>query len=206
MDKISWTGGARFGLIHASWPLATLSATSTQLTMRCLLLGTYTFTPGDIVRLEVKGKLPLATHSITIQHSIASYPQDITFFCVTNPQTILREIHRLGFVPSGHYPHHGIDRGFAVRLEVAAAVILLWNLLFFMDFFTRKTFPGPFSFSAFLLVFVLSTSIWKSNVVRKLIMNKGHDPGEIRPFLYLLAFITGVIALVMGLILLKGHA
>ena len=55
------TGGARIGWISVSWPLAELSVTPRSLVIRAWLLGTYTFTPEQIVQIERYGLASLAT-------------------------------------------------------------------------------------------------------------------------------------------------
>jgi hypothetical protein len=53
-------GGARIGWINASWPLAELSVTPRSLVIRVWPLGTYTFTPEQIVRVEPYGSIPVS--------------------------------------------------------------------------------------------------------------------------------------------------
>ena len=73
------TGGARIGWISAGWPPAELSVTPRSLVIRTWLLGTYAFTPEQIIRLAPYGSIPV------IVHSNLDYPSRIVFWCLRIP-------------------------------------------------------------------------------------------------------------------------
>src|SRR5437764_14118003 len=44
----TWRGGARIGLMNATWPFAQLKVTPAQLVLRVVFLGTYIFKPEQV--------------------------------------------------------------------------------------------------------------------------------------------------------------
>jgi len=48
MNQFQLTGGARIGMLHASWPFATLTVTNERLDLNASLIGTYSFTADQL--------------------------------------------------------------------------------------------------------------------------------------------------------------
>jgi hypothetical protein len=53
--KQTWRGGARIGLMNATWPFAVLKVNSERIVLDVVILGTYTFRPDQVVKLSVTG-------------------------------------------------------------------------------------------------------------------------------------------------------
>jgi hypothetical protein len=73
---------------------------------------------------------------------------------------------------------------------------LLWNALFLVDSnfgSTSKHEPGPFAGVTLLLTFGLTWTIRKSETVQRIVLQPGHEVGEIKSFLVLLQLISGAL-------------
>ena len=95
------TGGAGIGWVNASWPLATLHATQDRLNISALLLGSYEFSPSDVVALERYGFIPILARGVRIVHLKRNYPASIIFWTFGNPEKLIRKVRDTRFVPCG---------------------------------------------------------------------------------------------------------
>jgi hypothetical protein len=203
---IELRGGARIGWVNASLPFASMNVTSSRIILNATLLGKYEFRPEDVASIESVGSLPLIGRGIRIYHNRADYPAKIIFWTIKNPDTSIDEIRKIGFIPKGAVSAAVRDRGFPIRWQTIIIFIVLWNAFMLLDMFRGGAFHprlGRFALLATVLVFILSVAIWKSESVRKVIIAPGHKLEEIRPFLYLLAFVTGFLSLMLGMALIK---
>lgn len=206
-QTLNVTGGARIGWLNASWPLAQLSSTPDLLTVKVLLLGTYSFAPDQVSRVEKYVMIPVFGWGVQICHCVPDYPSRIVFWCRDNPDILLRNISESGFEPSAPASEAIEGRGIPIRWSVIIAVGLLWNALFLLDF-TRSSrpipTPGPFSCVALLLVFALSVGTLRLSSLQQLVLKPGRNVGEIRAMLRLLAFISGIMLVAFSIFLLTG--
>jgi hypothetical protein len=92
-------GGMRVGWRRASWPLATLSVSASNLSLSGILIGSYSFSPDQVVALEPYGWIPLFGRGIRIVHSRTDYPAKVLFSNFSTPAQLLESIQRAGFVP-----------------------------------------------------------------------------------------------------------
>jgi hypothetical protein len=94
----TWRGGARIGLINATWPFASLQIAQEKMILRVFILGTYVFKPEDVVAVEPYGIIPIAGKGVRIRHRVPNYPEKIIFWrlCI-NPQPIVDRIRQFGF-------------------------------------------------------------------------------------------------------------
>lgn len=206
MIEASFRGGARIGWVNASWPFATLAANGSTLTLSSL--GTYTFTPKDVVALEPYGSIPLLASGIRIEHNRRDYPKKMIFWCMGRRSVVLEEIANTGFRPAGQ----PIERasGFPIRWSTVIIALVLWNALFLLDravsgWSPRPQRPGLFSLLALVLVFCAATATRISAAFQRLVMREGHQVAEIKSFLILLQIVAGIIAVGFGIIFLAAR-
>jgi hypothetical protein len=94
----TWRGGARIGLMNATWPFAQLKLTSEQLVLQVVFLGTYVFRPHQVSRVEPYGFIPLVRKGVRIHHQVGGYPEKIVFwYLCMNPQSIVDRIRESGY-------------------------------------------------------------------------------------------------------------
>jgi len=202
--QASFRGGARIGWVNASWPFARLTADAGALTLWSL--GTYTFTPAQVVTLERYGSIPIVSSGIRIRHNRPVYPQTIIFWCMGRRDVGLEEVAGTGFAATGK----PLDRapGFPVRWSVIFVVIALWNGLFLLDRAVAgsRPQPGAFALVAFVLLLGAATAAQRSPPFQRLVLRDGHEIGEIKSFLVLLQIVAGILTLAFGFMLLVQGA
>jgi hypothetical protein len=201
------TGGAHIGWTNASWPLAQLSATHDKLTLSVSLLGTYSFAPDQVSAVERHVMIPVLAWGIRIRHRIADYPQRVIFWCFGNPDRVLRGIRDSGFLATASGSEVPQRRGMAMRWSAIIVAVATWNVLFLLDRARSSGVsprPGPFSLVALLFIFALSISLPMSSRLQRLILKPGRSAGELRPFLRLLALVSGILLLFFSMFLIFG--
>ena len=201
MIEASFRGGSRVGWVNASWPLAKLTANGTTLALTSL--GTYTFTPSQVVSIEPYGLIPVLASGIRINHNRKDYPKTVIFWCMGHRSAILEEIANTGFRPVGQQ----LERapGFPVRWVTVLVAIILWNALFLIDRAVAGSQPQPpglFAFLAVVLTFCAATATRAFPAFQRLVMREGHEVAEIKSFLVLLQIVTGIISVGFGILLL----
>jgi hypothetical protein len=97
-NRIDSTGGARIGIINASFPFAHLMVTSQTLTLKVAWVGEYSFAPNQIISIEKYGVIPFLGWGIRIHHKISYFPPKIVFGCLSNPKSLIRKIRKVGFL------------------------------------------------------------------------------------------------------------
>lgn len=196
MDERSYRGGARIGWVNASWPFAKLVVSPDRLTL--VSLGTYEFSPSQVVSMEPYGFMPLLASGIRINHNRSDYPEKIIFWCMGNRARVIAELGKSGFLPQGSSTERA--SGFPFRWSVVISVIALWNIFFMLDKSVQPLShePGHFSVVALLVLFGLTTAIRVSVRAQKMVLREGHQVGEITEFLSLLQFVLGLLSLVFG--------
>ena len=140
------TGGARIGWMNATWPFARLAASAQELSLSGFLLGTYTFSSGDVASLKPYGWLPVLGRGVQIIHTNPNYPAKIIFWCFGSPERLIEQIHALGFQPRA--PSTALPKrdGIPLRWSFMVAVVVIWNALFVLDGFVPWREPkGPAS-------------------------------------------------------------
>jgi hypothetical protein len=191
--QASFRGGAQVGWVSASWPFATLTAEAGVLTLSCL--GTYTFTPSEVVALEPYGSIPVLARGIRINHNRPDYPKKIIFWCIGRRDAALTELGETGFLPRGQALAG--PTGFPVRWSAILALLVLWNGLFLLDRAaagSRKA-PGPFALVALVLLFAAATAAQTSPRFRRLLLRDGHELGEIKSIVTLLQIVSGIMVI-----------
>lgn len=201
------TGGARLGWINATWPLAQLSATPDKLTISIRLLGTYSFAPDQVSAITRYVMVPVLGWGIRIHHCNADCPHHVIFWCLGSPDTLLRGIRDSGFLPIASWSATPQRRGMAMRWSPIIIAVAVWNALFYIDFACSSgipSHPGPFALAALLFAFAFSFGTLTSPRLQRIILKPGRSVGEIQPFLRLLAFISGIMLVVLSILLACG--
>ena len=208
LPEVSFRGGSRVGWVNASFPLARLTANRRRL--RLGSLGTYEFTPEQVVSFGTYGSIPLLANGLAIEHNRLDYPARVVFWCPGSRNRVLEEIRRIGFVPAGV----AVERpaGMPFRWSIVIAVVLAWNALLLGDphgFLSRppRSGPpfGPGAVIALAFVFVLATGIKTSARLQRLALAPGHVLGEVRGALTLLQLVSGPMALAFGAAVFLGR-
>lgn len=194
--SVSVTGGARIGWMNATWPFARLQVGPRSLVLNATLLGRYEFSPDQVVGIEKYTFIPILGWGIRISHNVMDYPKKIVFWCLGHPDSLIRRIHDSGFVARGVMDETVVNRGFPVRWQAIIAIVILWNVLLGLDMHgDNPSRPGILTLSALLLLFLGSVGIWRVDFLRCIIMKPGRSPQEIKAWLYLLAFISGLMCI-----------
>jgi hypothetical protein len=199
MIPISQRGGAQVGWLSASWPLAGIKIELGSLVLSAL--GGYIFKPSDVHAIEPVGSIPVLTTGIRIHHNKVDYPEEVIFYSVGGRERLLHAAREAGFAVGA--PTMLTARGFPVRTSAIVAVVLMWNLLFFLDrpnleYFGAGGF-GLYSMLALVMAFLIATATPVSSILQTLILREGHNVGEIRGALRLLQIVSGILAVSAGL-------
>ncbi|QJE97025.1 hypothetical protein [Luteolibacter luteus] len=203
-ELLEKTGGAKIGLMNASWPMAKLRVTARSLQLKVTFLGSYTFTPETVVSLERYAVIPALGWGIRIHHNVATYPARIIFWCTGSPDALLSQIHASGFQAQGPASSVPRPKGIPVRWQALAVLLIGWNILFLMDgplFLMDAPFlPGKFSMLAMGLVCASSVATLYSSSFQHLILKPGRDLDEIKAPLKLIALVTGFMTAAFALL------
>jgi hypothetical protein len=201
--SLSVTGGLRVGWLHASWPLATLAATPSSLSVSAPVLGRYDFTPDQVVALEPHGAIPLVGRSVRLVHSRPDYPRRIVFSCVGHPEQLIARIQRDGgFLPRSTIAAVPAARdGAPVRLRAIVVAVATWIGLGLLGGLARRegaSPPGPFPFLLLGSVFLGAAAIRRSPGVQAWVLKPDRSIGEIKAVVTLLELLSAFLLLVLG--------
>jgi hypothetical protein len=204
--SISVRGGLRVGWLHASWPLARLTASERCLSVSALMLGGYDFTPDQMIALEPHGNVPVIGHGIRLRHSRPDYPRRIVFWCAGSPEQLIARIQReAGFLPrSPGAAAPAMPTGTPVRLRAVVVAAAAWMLLGLLGGLTRRMGappPGPFPFLLLGSVFLGAAAIRRSPDLQTWVLKPGRSVGEIRAVLSVLQLVSGILLMVLGAVL-----
>ena len=98
-DIIEFTGGARVGVINATWPFATLIATPEYIEINAPIIGSRRYSANEVKRLEKHRGL--ISKGVRIYSSNDNDRVKVIFWCFGNPQKIIDQITEIGFIPTG---------------------------------------------------------------------------------------------------------
>ncbi len=197
LDEVSFRGGSRVGWVNASFPLAKLTANRRRVALSSL--GSYEFTPQQVVRFGSYGSIPFLANGLAIEHNRLDYPARVVFWCMGSRERVLEEIRRMGFVPEGQPVAR--PRGMPFRWSFAIAVVLAWNALFLFDQrgllegTLQPALPGMGAALAAMALFLLATGVRVSARLQRLALAPGHQVGEVRALLGLLQLVSAPLAI-----------
>jgi hypothetical protein len=202
MTRLNLTGGARIGMANATWPFASLKVSKDRLDLNTGIVGNLTFKPSDIISIEpYSGFL---SSGLKINHKVSKYKDKVIFWTFKNPNEIIRQIQQTGFLDNKSNIDSKTDNiiterqkqgGFPIKLPFAIAVIVIWNLLFLIDFFgfsngnSEDVLFGNGIKMALVFVLVISILTLSSSGFRKIVLKEGRGLKDIHKFLYLIIFI-----------------
>jgi hypothetical protein len=98
MNQLKITGGLRFGMANATWPLATLIATKDKLILKAFMIGKYSFSKEDVISIEPYYDIPIIGRGIKINHKVIQYKEKVIFWSFKNPTDVVNDIKLLGFL------------------------------------------------------------------------------------------------------------
>jgi hypothetical protein len=204
--EISVIGGARIGIVNATWPFARLVATAAGLRVTSVF-DTYDFRPSDVVSLERYGSIPFFGNGIRIAHSRPDYPAKIVFWCLSNPEELIARIRETGFAPIAPANSRIRSRGLAFRWSAVLLFILFWNGLFFLN--NPKPYlpgnkPGILTLAPLAFAFLIGWGTKTSPELQKMVLKDGRSVNEVRSFLSLLQMVSGLLLIVFTILLVAG--
>lgn len=205
MNELKETGGARIGWTNASWPFAKLHVTNKTLTLNATILGKFVFTKSDIDSIEVYSKFGIFMKGIKINHFVKGYRETVIFWTFKDPQQLINAIRQTGFFENNSHlnpmEEMGIrdaqkKGGFPLTISFTIAMIVLWNLLSFIDL--KKSLTQGALLFGFGQGFVLSTGVMVIACLlllfikpfQRLALKEGRGIEDIRSFVYFLLFIS----------------
>jgi hypothetical protein len=195
------TGGARIGWFNATWPFAKLSASSQQLSISGIFIGSYNFSPDQIAAFEPFGFIPVLSSGVRIVHTVQDYPEKIIFWCFGSPQRLIQRITKIGFIPiapRAQVPHR---EGIAFRWSFLILAVVVWNALFILDGFVpwkESKGLGLYSFLAVALLFLTALALKFSNRFQTWVIKPGRSIAEVRSVVVLVLVVSSIMLIAFG--------
>lgn len=193
---VKHTGGARLGWVQATWGLAKLTGSEEALTLSVPLLVSYAFRPEEVISLQV-GKL-----AISIKHARTDCPRDLSFLCF-KPAEVIKSLEEAGFRTASPLTEQPIPRGMAFRPAALLLWLVLWlSPLLLLHFVPNLPREGPLNLTGVWLTFLLAAGGLGVPAVQRVLLKPGRHPGEVAPFLRLIAFITGFLGALLPVVMM----
>lgn len=207
MKTFSLTGGARIGRANATYPFANLYVDENTLKINASLVGNLIFQPQDIISIKPYSSVPFIGKGIKILHRVENYNQHVVFWTMTDPEFVISEIKKTGFLEKTNFPLTEKDLtivqqqkqgGFPLKPFVKIVVIVVWNALFlydFIPFFLGNNEKPPFSTgvcTALGLLFTTALLTLISGDFRKLILKEGRTLEDIKKSAIFILLISGI--------------
>jgi len=210
IDEIKETGGARIGMARATWPFATLTVNRDTLRLNAGIIGDLIFSPADVISIEPYNVF--VSQGIRINHSVGNYNKDVVFL-TSGINALIEEIRQTGFLDNKEAVPINRDitalqgsGGFPFKWPPVIAIIVMWNLLFIADF--HKVFTGDQKFTGFGvfvkialgMMFLICALLLFLKPMQDFMLKKGRTINGVRPFLYFMMFIVGMMLLTSSLL------
>ncbi|GEN77563.1 hypothetical protein [Chryseobacterium hagamense] len=208
MKTFTLTGGARIGRANATYPFANLYVDENMLKINASLVGNLIFQPQDIISIKPYASVPIIGKGIKILHRVENYSPHVVFWTMTDPETVIGEIEKTGFLEKTKFPLsekdlHIIQQqrqgGFPLKPWVKVLFPIVWNVLFlydFIPFFLGKNEGNTFGFgvcSALCLLFTTALLTLISEGFRKLILKEGKTLDDVKKSAVFIVLISGVL-------------
>jgi len=207
-EKYTLTGGARIGMANASFPFADLYVDKQILKINASIVGNLVFQPKDIISIKPHKSFPIIGNGIKINHRIENYNSEVIFWTLKNPNSVIAEIEKTGFLQNINSEISQNDLeiikrqnegGFPIKKSVAIFFIVTWNLLFLSDIIpfilSNKTEGSPIGIGMNIVIgfiFVSSILAIVSERFRKIILKENRNFDDIKKFAYFIALISGI--------------
>lgn len=99
MKDYQLTGGAKIGIVNATFPFAKLKVNKNKLELNISLVGIkYLFQPQDILSIEIYMLFPLIGQGIKINHIVKNYNKKVIFWTFKSPKSVIQNIEKIGFL------------------------------------------------------------------------------------------------------------
>ena len=207
-ETYTLTGGARIGSANATYPFANLFVDKDVLKINASIVGNLIFQPQDIISIEPYKMIPILGHGIKINHRIENYNPKVIFWTFRDPNFVINEIKKVGFLDNinnnisfsdTEIIKRQVQGGFPIKKPVAIIIVVLWNILFLSDhlpfFLNNQKERMPMENGAQIAIgLLLATSILTliSTSFRKLILKEGRDFNDVKKFIYFIILISGM--------------
>jgi len=202
MSEIIVTGGARIGLVDATWPFAKLSASPVGLRLKCLL-DSYDFAPSQVVSLEPHGSFLRFHNGLRVVHARSDYPSKIVFWCQGNPEELISRIRQAGFLPTAPASSEVRWRGMPFRWTWVGIFLVAWHALFLVPVAAipdRMNREPAFACLPLLFAFLVAWSIKSSPTVQNMVLSDGHSVNEVKGFLSMIQFVSAPLCVVFAIL------
>lgn len=202
MNQVKETGGALIGVFRATWPFATLTVTKDVLELKVSLIGKFIFRQTDIISIEPYSYF--LNRGLKINHKVPTYDDNIIFLLFEDPDNLIERIEQTGFLSTNKPVSIDIENtiattqsqgGFPIKTHVAIAIVVIWNILFLVDFnffFTGNKIGFPLGIgakSALGFIFLICVALLIFKPVRKVILKEGRSIDDIKTFVLFLMYI-----------------
>ena len=206
MTELRVTGGARIGRANATWPFATLTVNKDKLQLNATIIGNLVFKPDNIISIVPYSGF--ISRGLKINHKVSEYNDPVVFWTFSSPVKLIKMIEQTGFLNNtGHLSKElevSIARaqsqgGFPIRRSAAIAIVVIWNILFLIDFLNalgKKLDGPPLGHGAQLalgFILVICILLLTFEPARRLILKEGRTLADIKKFVYFIMFISGFI-------------
>jgi hypothetical protein len=96
LKNIVKIGGARIGMMNATWPFAKLVVDTNELRLYSML-HRISFKKADIIKISVVSYVPFIAQGIKFEHVVPKYNKHIVFWCLNNPKQLIQQLNELGW-------------------------------------------------------------------------------------------------------------
>ncbi|WP_456312572.1 hypothetical protein [Pseudomonas shirazensis] len=208
-EKFTLTGGVRIGKVNATYPFADLYVDKNVLKINASIVGNLVFQPQDIIELKPYKSIPIIGNGIKVIHRIEKYDAEIIFWTFKDPELIILEIKKTGFLNNKESILKEEDLkitkrqnqgGFPIKKAVVVIFMIVWNALLlsaFIPIFLHPEKKGfPFGIGLNIALGLALTALFIVAISKdfaKLILKEGRDFDDIKKFIYFAIFIIGIL-------------
>ncbi len=212
MQEFTLTGGARIGMVKASFPFVKLVVNKHKLELNASIIGKYTFSPKDIISIKIYKQFPIISQGIKITHRVENYNKNIIFFSFKSPKDVIYKIKNTGFLNNINPTISKEDEAiiakqyiFPLKKSFVAGAIALWNILVIIG--AIETINGSSKenisigygfFIALGSILVGSFFMLFSTSFQKIIIKEGTTIDSLKPTIRLAIFVSSIMLLMVS--------